>query len=89
METPAADEVDAAMCLLDQDDEGAPDQPATVQHTAEQLTTGLNRMLSNMAKFAPPPSYQPPPPWPNTVTDSPLLTLALGQPDTMQLGSQC
>ena len=56
----AAEELDAAMHLLDQEDEGTAGQPAgqstSGQPTAEQLTAGLNRMLSNMAKIGPPPT---------------------------------
>ena len=81
MATPASDEVDAAMHLLDQDDEVATEQPATANPTADQLTVGLNRMLNNMAKIGPPPPRlpEPTPPWLNTVMGSPLRTIGLGQ----------
>ena len=47
MATPASDEVDAAMRLLDQEDEGVSEQPSTANPTAEQLTAGLNRLLND------------------------------------------
>ena len=72
MATPASDEVDAAMHLLDQDDEVASEQPATANPTAEQLTAGLNRMLNNMAKIGPPPTV--------TGTNPPLAEHSNGLP---------